>query len=200
MPGLKTIDRTQRSAMQRWTAAAAVAGGALWIVFAALVAGKPEGCVGDACLTGAHRDLGDLNTLFSLGGLLIVLGFAGAAARVRSASGPSTLWRASVAGVGGGVALILAGVASGAVFDWDSAWYVFVVPGMAASVIGFALAGVAILRAGVAPRWAGLLLVATSLALFAANDQDARVLMLIPFGVAWILVGSALLRRPVLAR
>ena len=32
------------------TGAAAVAGGALWIVFAALAVGLPEGCVGDECL------------------------------------------------------------------------------------------------------------------------------------------------------
>ena len=151
----------------------AVVGGALWIAFAALAAGLPSGCTGDACLLQSHRDLGNLDALVIAGGLLILLALAQLAARVR---GPGA------AAVAGGVAVILAGVASGN-------WYVLVA-GVAACAVGSAVLGIAVVRAGAAPRWVGALLVAGSLALFLANDQDDRVLLAIPFALAWIVAGA----------
>ena len=150
------------------TGAAAVAGGALWIVFAALAVGLPEGCVGDECLLRSHRDLGELELLFLAGGVLILLSFAAIARRL------------PLFAVAGGVALIVAGATS------EDLWTPLVVPGMLACVAGFALAGTKL-----TPRWLGWLVVAGSLGLLFANDQDARVLMLIPFSAAWIGVGVA---------
>ena len=151
----------------------AVAGGALWIAFAALAAGRPAGCVGDECLLQSHRDLGGLDALVIAGGLLILVALAQLAARMRGPAAPV---------VAGGVAVILAGLVSGN-------WYVLVA-GVAACAIGSALLGIAVVRAGVAPVWVGALLVAGSLALFAANDQDDRVLLAIPFALAWIVAGA----------
>ena len=156
---------------QRLTAAAAVAGGALWIIFAVLAAGLPEGCVGDACLLRSHRDVGDLELLFLAGGVLLLLSFAGLGRR---------LPKAAPVAVAGGVALILAGTTS------EDLWMPLVVPGMLACVAGFALAGTRL-----TPRWLRVCVVAGTLALLAANDQDARVLLLIPFGTAWMCVGLA---------
>ena len=169
-----SADRTTTLAAGRvWTALAALAGGALWIAFAVLAAGQPQGCVGDECLLNAHRDLGAYNALLAAGGVLILAAFAGVARG-----------RAARAAVAGGVALGVAAGVAGA--PWG-----FVVAGLAATVAGFALAGIAL-----APRWAGLLLTGSSLLLFAANDQDARVLLLIPFAVTWMAIGGLLLRRP----
>ena len=170
------------------TALAAVAGGALLITFAVLAAGVPDGCAGDECLLRSHRDLGDLNTLFTVGGLLILLAFAGLAGRLRAAGRPA------VVAMGAGLVLFTAGIAWG-----EDAWMVLVVPGAAVCVVGSAMAGVAMIRTGVAARWVGALLVAGSLGLFAANDQDDRVLALIPFAVAWIVVGL-IPSRPVVER
>lgn len=153
---------------KRLTGAAAVAGGALWIAFAALAARLPEGCVGDECLLRAHRDTGELELLFLAGGVLILLSLAGLARRL------------PMAVVAAGVAMILAGATS------EDLWTPLVVPGMLACVAGFALAGTRL-----TPRWLGLLVVAGSLGLLAANDQDSRILMLIPFAAAWIGVGVA---------
>ena len=113
----------------------AVAGGALWIVFAALAAGLPSGCTGDACLLQSHRDLGNLDALVIAGGLLILLALAQLAVHMR---GPGA------AVVAGGVAVMLAGVASGN-------WYVLVA-GVAACTVGSAMLGIAVVRAGAAPR------------------------------------------------
>jgi hypothetical protein len=153
----------------RISAAAALAGGALWIIYATLVVRLPEGCVGDECLLRSHRDPGDLELLFLGGGVLLLVAYAGLRA------GPAS--RISVVA---GVLLVLVGATS------EDLWVPFVLAGMVALVIGFVLAGTA-----VRPRWIGVLLIAGSLGLLAANDQDARVLMLIPFGLAWICVGVA---------
>jgi hypothetical protein len=83
--------------------------------------------------------------------------------------------------------------AIGLTVDGDWAWYAFAIPAMLAWVVGFALAGVGAVRAGVAPAWLGAALTVTSLVLLGANDQDARVLLLIPFGATWILLGSVVL-------
>ena len=62
------------------------------------------------------------------------------------------------------------------------------VAGVAVCVVASALMGLTVVRAG--SRWVGALLVAGSLALFAANDQDDRVLLLVPFALAWIVAGA----------
>lgn len=59
-------------------------------------------------------------------------------------------------------------------------------------IIGVLLLGIAILQAAVLRRWAGVLLAVGALSMLAFNDQNARVLMAIPFGLAWAAVGYVL--------
>jgi hypothetical protein len=61
-----------------------------------------------------------------------------------------------------------------------------------ALVIGLALVGIAALRMEALPRWAAVLLVIGSLGMLGFNDQNAQVLMAIPFGIGWLAVGYAL--------
>ncbi len=68
----------------------------------------------------------------------------------------------------------------------------FVIPGVLALIVGFVLVGIAILRAGVLPRWVAVLIIVGALAMLGANEQTARVLLMIPFGVAWVAVGYVL--------
>jgi hypothetical protein len=58
----------------------------------------------------------------------------------------------------------------------------FVIPGVLALVVGFVLLGLAVLRATV-------LLIVGTLAMLGFNDQNAQVLMAIPFGIAWVAAG-----------
>jgi hypothetical protein len=69
----------------------------------------------------------------------------------------------------------------------------FVIPGVLALVVGFVLLGIAVLRAGVLPRWAAVFLVMGSLAMLGFNDQNAQALLAIPFGIAWVAVEYVLL-------
>ena len=64
------------------------------------------------------------------------------------------------------------------------------------AVAGFLLLGIALLRSGALPRWASTLLVVGTAAMLGFNDQNARALLAIPFGVAWIGVGFALTSYP----
>jgi len=68
----------------------------------------------------------------------------------------------------------------------------FVIPGVLALIVGFLLVGIAILRAGVLPRWVAVLIIVGALAMLGFNEQTWRALMAIPFGVAWVAVGYAL--------
>jgi hypothetical protein len=56
----------------------------------------------------------------------------------------------------------------------------FVIPGLLAMVFGFLLAGIAILRSEVLPRWVAVLIIGGALAMLGANEQTARVLRMIP--------------------
>ncbi|TDL41156.1 hypothetical protein E2R57_00270 [Arthrobacter nitrophenolicus] len=68
--------------------------------------------------------------------------------------------------------------------------------------IGFALvlvgvAAYAVLGAGLAatrplPAWSGIVLTVSSLLLFGANDQNERILFVVPFGVTWMVLGALL--------
>ena len=192
----RTAPRERPLPEQRWTGAAAVVGGALLIAFATLAAGEPTGCVGDECLLRTHRDLGGLNALLVIGALLILVGYAGVADLVRRTRGRSALLHTASVTLAGGIGWAVIGIT----IDADWAWYAFAIPAMLAWVVGFAVAGIGILRAHVAPAWIGASLVVASVALLGVNDQDARVLLLIPFGAAWILLGSVLVQGHVPAR
>ncbi|MCA1848221.1 MAG: hypothetical protein LC704_04390, partial [Actinobacteria bacterium] len=52
--------------------------------------------------------------------------------------------------------------------------------------------GLAVLQAKVLPRWAAVLLIVGTLAMLGFNDQNARALMAIPNGIAWVAVGYVL--------
>ena len=68
----------------------------------------------------------------------------------------------------------------------------FVIPGVLALVVGFVLLGIAVLLAGVLPRWSAVLLVVGSLAMLGFNDQNAQAFLAIPNDIAWVAAGYVL--------
>ena len=172
-------------------------GGALWTAGAIITALKPEGCVGAECdLPGrSMREGGAVDAVLSIAGvLLIALGATGVAFRARDAGRLGTAGRVGLfVGIAGAALLLIAGLVQAIFFGGDFPYMpLFVLPGGLALVIGFLLLGIAILQAGVLRRWAGVLLVIGALAMLGFNDQDARALLAIPFGLAWVAVGHAL--------
>lgn len=181
----------------RWGAVAAMLGGALWVLWGILVAGTPEGCVGSECdLPGASsRDYSGLVPLLAVAVILIAVGVAAMVARARSSGrfGRLSRWGLIVGAVGAALLAISVTVQS-LFFEGDFPLMpAFVIPGVLALAAGFLFFAVGILR--VVPRWAGALLVVGSLALIGANDQNERILFVVPFGVGWMAIGYALWRQ-----
>jgi hypothetical protein len=178
----------------RWGGLAAMLGGALSVVSAVMISSMPRGCIGNECASREMRDVGIAGALLMLALLLIMVGAAGLVIRARNAGRFGALGKTGAALGALGVALpVIGSLIQGILFDGDYPLMpYFVIPGVLALVVGFALLGIAVLRARVLPRWVALLLVVGSLAMLGFNDQNMQALMAIPFGVAWAAVGYAL--------
>lgn len=167
-------------------------GGFLWSLTAILHSAEPQGCIGVECTIMPVQETTDLvDILTPTAALLVLAGLAGLVVLVRH---EGRLGRAGAAGVAAGAAglavLLTAGIAAAVFVSDDLPWMpLLVVPGILATVVGFFLIGVAVLRSGVLPRWSGAILIVGSLILLAANEQTAAVLFSVPFGLAWIAVG-----------
>ncbi len=179
----------------RWSGLAAMVGGALWVVGTVIHASKSRGCIAEECAFRPMRESGALVGILTL--LSVVLLAAGAAGLVilaRRSGRFGKLGRAGmVVGAVGAALLVTATLIQAIVFGDDFPLMPhFVVPGLLSLVVGFVLVGVAVLRAGVLPRWVAALVIVGALFMLGTNEQTARVLLTIPFGVAWVAVGYAL--------
>jgi hypothetical protein len=173
----------------RWSGLAAMAAGALWIVPAVVTASKPRGCIGLECEIRPMRDTSDVAPLLILALLLTAVGLAGVVTRARNTGRFGRLGQTGVALCAVGVALLVLGMVLSVISE---VFWVLVLPGGLALVIGLALMGIAALLTGVLPRWAAVPLIIGSLAMLLFNDQNAQVLMAVLFGIAWVAVGYAL--------
>jgi hypothetical protein len=182
------------SKLVQWSGLAALLGGVLISVYAAITASMPRGCIGDVeCATREMRDTGAVNTLLMLGFLLIVLGALGLVLRLREAGGFGWLGRAgAIFGTIGFLLGVLASITSALTDGMSPLMPLFVVPGLFAIIIGLLLLAVAALKARALPRPTALLLIVSLLAMFTFDDQNWQVLLAVPFGVAWAAVGYAL--------
>jgi hypothetical protein len=173
-------------------------GGVLWIVGAVIVALQPEGCVASDCYL-PGRTMRDSNVAAPIFIAAVGLMAAGIGGAVQHARGPGRLGRMGQIGVGlgvGGVALLAGALLVQALaFGGDFPYMpTLVLPGILAVSIGFVLVAIDLVRARVFPRWAGGILAIGALALLISNEQNQRVLFMIPFGLAWIAMGYALWR------
>jgi hypothetical protein len=174
----------------RWGGLAAILGGLIWIVAAIITASKPRGCIGPAeCDVMAMRDTSDVTPLLLLALMLSAVGLAGMVIRAWNTTHLDRLGQVSVALCAVGVMLLVLGMGLNAISE---VFWALVPLGGLALVIGLALVGIAALRMEALPRWAAVLLVIGSLGMLGFNDQNAQVLMAIPFGIGWVAVGYAL--------
>jgi hypothetical protein len=169
-------------------------GGALFVLSAVVITSLPRGCIGDECAARPMRETGAAGALLVLALLLVVVGMAGLVIRARNAGRLGALGKTGAVVAAVGAALpVIGGVVQGVLYGGDYPLMpYFVIPGVLALVVGFVLLGVAVLLAGVLPRWAAALLVVGSLAMLGFNDQNAQALLAIPNGIAWIAVGIEL--------
>ncbi len=191
----KGCEEISSSSIIRWGGLAAMVGGVLWIVATIIHASKPRGCIAEECAFRPMRETSVLDGILMLGSLLLfVAGAAGLVIFARSAGRFGRMGKTgAVIGAVGAALLVIAGVVQTLFFGGDFPLMpYFVIPGMLALIAGVLLFGVAILRAGVLPRWIAALIIVGALAMLGANEQTARVLLTIPFGVAWVAVGYVL--------
>ena len=170
-------------------------GGALWVIGTLIHASKPRGCVAEECAFRPMRESGALDGILML--LSLMLFAAGVVGLVvlarRSGRFGKTGSAGVVVGAVGAALLVISGLIQAIFFGGDFPLMpYFVVPGLLALVVGFLLVGITILRSGVLPRWVAVLVIVGALAMLVANEQTARVLLMIPFGVAWVAVGYVL--------
>lgn len=178
----------------KWGGLAAMLGGVLWAAWAILVSLTPEGCIGAECaLPGrSSRGYSHLAPLLVVAALLIASGLGAAVVLARATGRFGRLGRIGlIVGALGAAVLTASVLVQSVFFDGDFPLMpMFVIPGVLALGLGFLLFGVMLLR--VLPRWAGILLIIGSLALLSVNDQNERILLAVPFGLAWIAVGYIL--------
>ncbi len=169
-------------------------GGALFVVSAVVIASMPQGCIGDECASRPMRETGAAGALLMLALLLVVIGAAGLVIRARDTGRFGSLGKTGIVlGAVGAALPVIGSVIQGILFDGDYPLMpYFVIPGVLALVVGFVLLGLAVLQAKVLPRWAAVLLIVGTLAMLGFNDQNARALMAIPNGFAWVAVGYVL--------
>ncbi len=175
----------------RWGGVAALVGGALFTVLALVIASMPRGCIGAECAVREGRDTGLAGgALLMLALLLVVAGAAGLVIRVRDAGRFGGLGVTSV--VVGAVAAMLLFIGTVLNTQDSSRVPLFIIPGLLALILGFVLLAVAVLRAGVLPRWVAIVLIVGSLAMLGFNDQNWQALMALPNGLAWMAAGYVL--------
>jgi len=175
---------------------AAILGGIMLIVHSVGAASMPRGCIGDVeCATRPMRDTGVFEVFFLLALPLLLAGMASLALRARKAGRFGRLgWASMILGSAAAAALSGPIVVQTFFFGGDFPLMpYFVIPGGLALLVGFALVGIVVLRAGVLPRWTSALLVVSTIAMLWFNDQNAFVLLGIPFALAWMTVGYMLL-------
>lgn len=178
------------------TGTCSVLGGAAWTVACFAQNTLPQGCIGDGCDTRPMR--GSSVTATAVGTVgFVCLAVAAVGLLLLSREG-ATLGGAARAGLVTGAAgmglLVVAQVVSWLANDWEG-MPGLVVPGVVLLVAGFAILAWTVLRSGVLPRWLAVLLLATAVLMLGANEQTTRILLAVPFGLTWVLVGAVLLRR-----
>jgi hypothetical protein len=178
------------SGLSQLSGVLAMVGGGLLVLLAISTASMPRGCIAEEC---AYRPMRE-STFGGGAGLALLLIAAGAVSLVILARRTGRFGRLGWAGfivIPVAIGLIIIGVV--VLNTWDSPLVpVFVISGGLALAIGFLLIGLAVLRARVLPWWAGTLLVVGTLVMLGFNDQNWRALLVIPFGVAWVVVGYML--------
>jgi hypothetical protein len=172
-------------------------GGVAWVVACFVHNSLPQGCIDEQC---AGRDMRGSSpvatTLFVVAGLMLAISGIGLLllAHQRRRVGRLGALAATTAALG---LLLLggAGVMSAVDNDWNG-MPGLVIPGIFLLAVGLVLVAWVVLRARVVPAPLAALLVVTAVLLPFANEQTSRILLAVPFGIAWLVLGVVLMRDP----
>ena len=183
------------SGFTRWAGAAGMLGGILWVVGTVVHAVKPVGCVAEECAGRPMRETSAVEGVLALCAFAFFAVAAGAVVALVHRAGRfgRTGKIGTVLALIGVCVLVAAGLIQAVAFDGDfPPMPYFVVPGIAALIIGVVLLGITILRSGVLSRGAAIVLLVGTLAMLGFNEQTTAAWLAIPFGLGWMAVGYAL--------
>lgn len=170
--------------------ACAVIGGSAWVGAIVVHALQPMGCVGDECLVRPQRAATTATSwLVVLAGIAMAAFFLALLALLTRSGDLGWTGIAGVAACGlGTAALALMGLP-------QFREQLRPLPGLVAITVGLALVGWTVLRSRVVPIWAGIGLLVGVLLLAGVNEQNSRVLLALPFGMALLATGGALIQQ-----
>lgn len=176
-------------------------GGAAWAAACLVHDQQPSGCIGDGCLGHTMRDAAFADAALAVvAGVLLAVSCLGWLLLARPTGGFGRAGTAAAATGGTGLALLAgAGVAMTVDGNWDG-MPALVVPGVVLLAAGVVLVAWLVLRAGLLPTGLAVLLLSTAVLLPFSNEQTSRVLLAVPFGLAWLAAGVSLLWRGVAGR
>ena len=189
---------TRQVQVRTVTGVCSAIGGIAWVAACFVHNSLPQGCIGDQCGGGnAMRGSSPVDTtLFVVAGLMLASSGMGLLVLAHRRAGSGRL--GVLAGISAGLGLVLL-AAAGVVSIVDNNWNGMpglVIPGVLLLVLGLVLVAAVVLRAHVVPVWVAALLLGTALLLLFANEQTSRILLAVPFGIAWLTMGVVLLRTP----
>jgi CDP-diglyceride synthetase len=168
----------------RWSGVAGAVGGVCLTASAVMQAMQPPGCIAEDCAGRAYRSAGPAEGLLFVAGILLVaaatLGFLALSTGVRGRS--VVRFGAVTAAAGMFLGLVLMG----------SALYFAGVALVIIALVAYAVLGVGLAATRALPVWAGVMLAVSALLLFGSNDQNERILFVVPFGLAWVVLGALL--------
>jgi hypothetical protein len=176
--------------LARSAGAVAVIGGAAWVVAIILHSLQPRGCIGDECLDRPMREGTAATSWLMLLAAAALVAFLVALLALLGRSG-NLGWT----GIAGLVLCVLGlgGLALATLPQVRDQWRPL--PMMVAIAVGLALLAWTVLRSGLMPTWAAVALLIGFLLLGGVSEQTARVLLALPFGMAWLVTGIAMIQR-----
>ncbi len=170
--------------------ASALVGGLAWVVAVVVHALQPEGCVGDQCLLRPQREATSGTSWLMVLAAAALVAFLTVVLVLLARTGELG-WTGVT-----GVAACVLGIATLAVMALPTLRdQTRPLPGLVAVAAGLALVGWTVLRSNVVPTWTGLGLLVGVLLLGGVNEQNSRVLLALPFGIAWLVTGAVLVQR-----
>ena len=177
----------------RSSAVASVTGGLLLIAASVYRSTLPRGCIDEECLTQPQRGDTSLGTLLSaVAALLLVAAGIGLIVQLQRSKRFGRIGAVGLVLAGLGIVSLVAGGAAVGIYGPDfAAMPAFVLPGVGLIALGMVVLAAALLRSRYLPAWASVALFVGGALLILVNEQTARVLFAVPFGLAWILVGVA---------
>lgn len=167
-------------------------GGVLWALHALVLNSRPEGCIGTRCTTGAGpaRSTEDLLWLFAISVSALATGMLTAATDEGTRGRTARLVGTSLA-LAGVAALSLGLVVNAALAGDSPLWWLHDSDslGRLLPMLGSLAAGIAAFRGHWLERWHGVLLVLSVTVSLGFNAQTDRILLTVPLGVSWTVIG-----------